>query len=286
VDLSLPTLLLARRFIAGQRLSLHLRQANWARVELEPPAPPAGQLSFLAANVTHLPFEADSLSCVVTQCLFDIVDNPLQLAEEIQRVLAPDGVWVNFSHAFRAPGDPLPLGPRKLEEVPLVLGPLGFEVALLDNKRFAMLDVGEIDPEPPRTDDDVHLFVLRKTGGPAPAAPFRALRQRFSAGDPTLWQARPRTIAGKDISISTNRLFDSRGARAQAELRVGPYAMPIPEGHGNLLASLLQLVDGQRTLREVRTNLAAAGAPLSDSDFLALVYCLSIDRYLLDLREG
>jgi SAM-dependent methyltransferase len=283
VDLSLPTLLIARRLIAGEGLSLHLKQANWARVELAPPAPPKGQLSFLAANVTHLPFEAGSLSCVVTQCLFDIVDNPLQLAEEIQRVLAPDGVWVNFSHAFRAPGDPLPLGPRKLEEVPLVLGPVGFEVALLDNKRFAMLDVNDIDPEPPRTEDDVHLFVLRKTAGAAPAAPFRALRERFGAADPALWQMRPRTIAGKDISISTRRLFDSRGTHAQAELRVGPYAMPIPESHANLLASLLQQVDGQSTLRDIYANLAAGGVPLSDSDFLALVHCLSIERYLLDL---
>ena len=54
VDLSLPTLLLAKRFIEGQPLALHLKQASWERVELNPPPAPPNPIQFVAANVCLL----------------------------------------------------------------------------------------------------------------------------------------------------------------------------------------------------------------------------------------
>jgi SAM-dependent methyltransferase len=282
VDLSLPTLLLAKKFLEGERLALHLKQANWARADLAPPAPAPNPISYLAANVTHLPFKEGSLSTVVTQCLFDIVDNPVHLAEEIHRVLRPEGVWINFSHAFDAPGDPMELSPRKLEEVPLVLGPLGFDVLSLQRKRFIMLDASAIDPEPARTEDDVHFFMMSKAVGRPKLARFSELRQRFEAADPTLWQARPRAVPGKEVSISERRVFSQHGGERHPELKVGPYAMPIPASHADLLGALLEQVDGERTLREIYDAVGGA-ASLSPAEFLELVSCLSVERYLLDL---
>jgi SAM-dependent methyltransferase len=283
VDLSLPTLLLAKRFFEGERLSLHLEKANWNRAELAPPPPAPTPISFLAANVTHLPFRDDRLSCVVTQCLFDIVDNPVHLAEEIQRVLAPGGVWINFSHAFAAPGDPIELGARKLEEVPLVLGPLGFDVLSLQRKRFIMLDPSAIDPEPARTEDDVHFFLMSKAVDRAKLTRFSELRARFEANDPSLWRIRPRPVPGKEVSISERKSFGAEGSERFTELKVGPYGMPIPASHADLLAVVLEQVDGRRTLGEMYEVLEESGAAPSRAEFLELAFCLSVERYLWDL---
>lgn len=285
VDLSLPTLLLAQRFMAGEKLSVHLKQANFRRADLEPPDPLPQPVRCVVANVTNLPFADASLSVVITQCLLDIVDNPLQLAEEIQRVLRPGGLWLNFSHAFDAPGDPIELSPRKLDEIMEVLSPLGFAAAFLQRKRFVMLNPSALDPEPPRTDEEVHFFGLRKDAALPARAPFRELRTRFRDGDPTLWDARPAPVPGKEVSLGQRRSFGEGGTAVRSELRVGPYPMPIPADYAELLAGLLGQMDGRHTLRQIHTALCAQGAELTPAAFFDLIYGLSVERYLIDLRS-
>ena len=43
-----------------------------------------------------MPFASNSISCVVTQYLFDLMNDQAALAAEIHRVLVPDGLWINF----------------------------------------------------------------------------------------------------------------------------------------------------------------------------------------------
>lgn len=197
--------------------------------------------------------------------------------EEFERRL-----WINFSHAFAAPGDVPALSPRKLEELPELLHPLGFEEVWLERKRFVMLNVELVDPEPPRLDDEVHFFGFCKTGGAAQAR-FRDLRTALLRRDPEIWERRLSTVPGKEVSLSVRRSFAESQDRSQTELRVGPFPMPIPGEYADLLAGFLAHVDGRTTLHALFDALRSNQPDLDEDVFLELVYCLTVERYLVDL---
>lgn len=163
VDLSLLTLLTAKRLIHGEPVSLHLEQANWKRVDLFPPARLGGKdMAFMVANVMTLPFREESMSVVITQYLMDIVGNPIGLIEEVRRVLGPCGVWIDFSQPCRVPTDPIPLRKRRLLEVTPLLRAMGFETKTLETRRFKLLNVDEIWAGGDRYDQEVHFLIAQK----------------------------------------------------------------------------------------------------------------------------
>lgn len=49
------------------------------------------QITFKKGDVTKIPFENDSFNVVVSINVFHILDDPVQMLNEIERVLAPDG---------------------------------------------------------------------------------------------------------------------------------------------------------------------------------------------------
>jgi ubiquinone/menaquinone biosynthesis C-methylase UbiE len=53
----------------------------------------------VAANVTHLPFESESVDVVLGLCAFDSFSSPAQASREIGRVLRPGGRFIHFLDA-------------------------------------------------------------------------------------------------------------------------------------------------------------------------------------------
>jgi SAM-dependent methyltransferase len=147
VDLCLPALLLARTLLSGNALDVALEGAEWRSVHVPPPPPAAHRMALLQANVNALPFANGALSVVVTQYLMDLVSSPLWLCAELQRVLRPGGLWINFSNPFSVPGEPIELDRPGLAEVRELLATSGFEVLEAERREFALNDLCGVLPE-------------------------------------------------------------------------------------------------------------------------------------------
>jgi ubiquinone/menaquinone biosynthesis C-methylase UbiE len=74
VDLSEPLLETARRHLAGSGIS--------------------EGVAFQSADVLHLPFGEDSFDAVICIFMFHLVEDPVQLCNEVERVLKPEGQLV------------------------------------------------------------------------------------------------------------------------------------------------------------------------------------------------
>jgi SAM-dependent methyltransferase len=103
LDLSVEALLLAKRLLHGGEVALYFNFPEsdsvicQEKITLRGPANKRSGIRLIAADVNRLPFSSQSLSCVITQYLLDIVPSRKALAREIHRVLSPEGVWINFA---------------------------------------------------------------------------------------------------------------------------------------------------------------------------------------------
>jgi len=50
-----------------------------------------GRVRFVLGDVQQIPFEADTFDCVISANVLHLVDRPIQMLNEIERVLKPDG---------------------------------------------------------------------------------------------------------------------------------------------------------------------------------------------------
>jgi SAM-dependent methyltransferase/uncharacterized protein YbaR (Trm112 family) len=281
VDLSLPTLLAAQTFMAGEPLHCHLPDAHWQAVTLTPPAQPPGNIELLTANVNNLPFKNASLSVVITQYMLDIVSNPLGLAQEIRRVLKPDGLWLNFSKPFRIAADLPELGMRNLAELPPVFTQLGYAVINLENHRFTYLNLEKVSAETDLLNQLVHYFVLRKTAAQVDT-PDSAAVQRFFIPNAPVWQAIPRLIPNRPLIFTRTKTFDGQGGVKEALfIKVMGHTFAIPTEFALLLESLFAAIDGQRNLRQLFQGQQQT-IGLDEAGFLKLIYILHVLHYLLE----
>lgn len=283
VDLSLPTLLAAKTFMAGEPLSFHLADANWQKITLAPPKPTSGNIHFLTANVNNLPFKDGSLSLVVTQYLLDIVSNPLGLAKEIRRILKPDGVWINFSKPFRVNTDPPILGARRLDELPALFNSLGFDVAVLEKNRFRYLNLEKISDETDTIDQLIHYFVLKIHDGQADdgQAANRKVSRFFLPND-GVWHDIPRLVKGRGLIFSDMKAFDGEGGCNEwSRISVMGHTFPIPGDFALLLETLFKAIDGHRDLQAI-FKIQEATIGLDKQAFLKLIYILNVPHYLIE----
>ncbi len=63
----------------------------WRTAQLPEPAP---SVRWLCADALFPPFAAGSLAAIVTVSLLDSVADPFALAQQVEAMLAPDGVWI------------------------------------------------------------------------------------------------------------------------------------------------------------------------------------------------
>jgi len=281
VDLSLPTLLLARHLVGGDKIKVYLEKADWQAVTLDPPAPPANDLEFLVANVMSLPFRDGSLSAIVTQYLMDLIGNPLDLLREMHRMLADGGVWINFSKPFRLPHDAVEFGPRKLAELAPLISAAGFEVVCARSERFVPLNLKDIYPDGDRSDQEVHFIVARKKTGVIPRDSDS--RGRLDAGRHVSLELVPRIVAGRGIVLVSRKELGGRDSNEQFEIGIGPEpSVLFPADYVPVLEKLLSYVDGFHTLRQIFDGVNAGETMFGEDEFLELIRCLHVDHYVIE----
>ena len=64
-----------------------------------------GQVNFLAADGEHLPFEEASFDAVISECAFSLLPNRKQAADEVRRVLKPQGKFILTDIILRGSAD-------------------------------------------------------------------------------------------------------------------------------------------------------------------------------------
>ncbi|WP_031431299.1 class I SAM-dependent methyltransferase [Methylomicrobium agile] len=286
VDLSLSTLLVAKQFIQGEPLVFHLQRADWHKVELTPPASTANEIHYVVSDVLNMPFVSGSLSVVITQYMLDFISNPIRLTEEIYRVLKPGGLWINFSNPCRLPSDPIELGRRKLNELPVFFEKMGFDVLSMENERFALLNLEKIYSEAGNNQQLVHFFTLRKNENDSNIPADDRSIQRFFNRNDSVWREIPRIVKGRELALARKKLFGEQGARREVlEISVGGRSFSIPADFALLLETTLAGVDGKNSLRQIYTGVYEKGIGLTEDVFLQLIYVLHVQHYLIELED-
>jgi SAM-dependent methyltransferase len=282
VDLSLPTLLAAKTFIQGKPLVFHLPDGDWKEIALTPPRSLTSDIHYLTTNVMNMPFKNNSLSLVITQYMLDIVSNPAGLAQEIRRVLKPDGLWINFSKPFRAAGDPPELGMRKLAELPMFFKKQGFDVVNLENTRFAYLNIEKVSPEVDIFNQLVHFFTVKKNECIGTDERYKSVT-RFFKPNSQVWSEIPRIVHDRGLVFSRRKSFDGKGSHNEwLEIGVMGHTFSIPPDFAILLETIFEGINGQRSLRELFL-IQEKAIGLTEESFLHLIYILNVLHYLIEL---
>lgn len=281
VDLALPGLIMAKRLIEGERLSLCLEKADWMNIELSLPSSKHHNMHFIAANVMDTPFPDKSLSTVVTQYLLDIVPNAAWFMHEIRRILKPGGVWINFSKPFSWPSDNAALGPRRLSEITSILHDMGFNELQSKMTRFNVLSMEDIFQGGERFDQEVHMFAARK-GDNASRGPCSSVKGRIQKDQDEVWNQIPRLVESREIAVIDKTVYAAGLQTHTTGIHVLDTFMPLEQDFLTVISILLEAIDGRRTVRQLQFVLQERGIVMADTDFLDLIYCLNVQYYLLE----
>jgi SAM-dependent methyltransferase len=256
VDLAIDTLLLSKKLLDGEHFTLHYNIPRMSfpisrkTVRIEGAARKREGINLLAANVQQLPFRSSSLSCVITQYMMDIVSSQKKIASEIHRVLAPGGVWLDFS---------LPLSINAADqfnslELPLFLRRSGFELLEQSMHRFSFLDLAPLSEWAWTSSQTPVRFVAEKVFAPHVEPPDYFARY-FAGTSDAIWDKVPRRVV--NISLVHERRFTDGGVREQHGLAVlhlnntRPGNFAVTNETAVLIEWFLRAVDGTRTIREI-----------------------------------
>ncbi|NOT12741.1 MAG: methyltransferase domain-containing protein [Methylococcaceae bacterium] len=283
VDLSLPTLLAAKSFIRGKPLTFNLSDADWEKITLTPPKQSTKNIHYLATNVNNMPFKNGSLTLVITQYMLDIVSNPIGLAQEIRRVLKPEGLWINFSKPFRVAGDPSILGMRKMDELPPLFNSLGFEVINLENERFNYLNLEKVSNEVDTVNQLVNFFTLRKRKSYERNDILKEVNRFFDPNCNNVWNETPRIVVDRKLIFSQQKSFDGTSSVNESlSISVMGHTFSIPPDFAFLLETIFSAIDGERNLRAIYL-IQKDVIGLDENSFLLLIYILNVLHYLIEL---
>jgi SAM-dependent methyltransferase len=286
LDLSVPTLLIAQAVLSGHPIEIAVAHAGWHPVQLTPPAPAKNKILLLAADVGTLPFAEESLSAVVTQYMMDIAGDPLGVATEIQRVLRPGGIWVNFSNPFKLPGDPPELGLPEPSELPGLFQPLGLEMVKVQRTRFTLQNLDQIYAGGHRNAQEVHFFVARKVAQPRETAVRKGFRMWDRHDLDSWWERVPAIIPGREIQIIRKRVFGPRNPEDRVEIGMNAVSFVVSPEHTAFVEALFGQIDGKHTLRAILDGLISQGMPLSEMEFRELIHCLLNQYCVMSLNDS
>ncbi len=241
-DLTLPILAAARRLLDGHAIDLPLARAmrGQGSVRLRGPENgPDGRVAALAAmDALDIALAHRSVDCVVTVFLTDILPDPRALADEIGRVLADDGIWINYGPSgnnLRAPWR------FDAVETSFFLRAAGFAVTRADARRVTNLDISEVCPSVSHRSVVCYLTVSRKSEAaearPTPSLPDPKLLARVV----------PQHFSGARL---IQRLEGAVGGGVVLEHDRAP-GRPESWELGGRAARIMVLVDSKRTVGEI-----------------------------------
>ncbi len=199
-------------------------------------------------------------------------------------MLKPSGLWINFSNPFRISGDPVELGPRRLNELPEFFNEMGFDAVNFESKRFTLLNLEIICDETSNMKQLVHFFTLRKND--LNLTHKSKSVQRFFNHNSNVWREIPEIVKGRELTLAQTKSFDGQSCgNERIEIRMAGDFFSIPPDIAILLETILECVNGKNTLKELFTILQEKGIGLGEDTFLQLIYVLNVQHYLIKLSE-
>jgi SAM-dependent methyltransferase len=258
LDLSLLTLLLAQKTLKGEEFDLHLSLPNETFPKVQRRLRIAGAkeersgIRLLAANMTDLPLAPSSISCIITQYMMNIATNHRLLAAEINRVLAPGGVWINFS----TPGSLNAYDKATHLDLPWFLKEFGFDLLNESMHRCSLLDFSAISDWRLKEEYSEMFFIARKIHPYSHKGRTR-FAEYFSGKDKSILNNYPRLTDRFSISISDRSDFSIQAAKQNKVLEIetwNGYSLlkgPVTDKTALFLERILRLLDGKHTTSKV-----------------------------------
>ncbi|MFM6932328.1 MAG: methyltransferase domain-containing protein [Novosphingobium sp.] len=254
IDLSLPAMLLARDFLRGGGAALRREDGQGGEVRLTGSDPVRGNISLAVADAGNLPFRDGSQSLVVTQYLLDITVDPGAIAREINRTLAPGGLWVNVGLPFRLPADPAEADRWNDKDMDAFAGLHGFELDHAEARVLPHLDLSAFDPA---WNGEVHRVVLFRARKEGPAQHGRLHRSALHGA------AVPHLSSDGKIEIEEARKIGAEESAFKIRLGKSGRAMAAEADSSRLVEALVAAIDGTRCVDEI---LAAASGIAARSE--------------------
>lgn len=272
IDLSLPTLLLARKLLYGQSIELYMQGAAWRRASIKAPAIAPDRLTLLVGDAYKIPLLDGSQSLVITQYVMDILENPIAVIDEINRVLEHDGIWINFSMPFRLRGEPTECGRVSLDDLESLLARQGFSVSEKRTEKFCLLNLESLDCHAGKDVHPVHFFVARKT-----TSSFRrsaALAAVLNSSD--WWESVPEFEFGAIVAVqkSTQWPIGSENTHAWG-MQLNATHFNVAQYQAECMEEFFRMVDAHRPWRSIRGELIERGFETDSPDLVECHYHLS-----------
>lgn len=219
---------------------------------LEAKQGPASNLHFVFGDAYHLPFIANGFDVCVTPWLIDILPRHVEsLLSGIARILKPDGEWINFG-SFRFDfTDPV----ENISQEELSACSLQFGLTRLSHQQVEIPYL--------QSEFDAH--------------------RRFETVSVGKWKKTSTGPLGTGDTAARNSIDDRAAWLQDAKLPIP--ALPVFQSSSAthaVMALVLSLVDGRRTLREIATVIAAEHG-MSEDDAIEATASF-FDRFLKDRR--
>jgi hypothetical protein len=220
----------------------------------------------------------------------DIVGNPEWVASEIRRVLKPGGVWVNFSLPLFTRSIPRELGPIGLEELPLYLNEADLELVDAQHQRVSFLNLERVAENTAALWNSSHFYTARKpvrgsTGGAT------VNKKSLLDEDVRWWKGVPHFVStgGVHISSIADAEFGTKpksSARMEISFRLqsSRKRFVLREENARCLRALFELIDGNRTYREIHEALVTKGGGVDASLLPELSHYLSDRLGLINVQ--
>lgn len=276
VDLALRPLLLARRLLDGEGVTLHYPGAGYVGETLK--GTRTANVELVAADASALPFAPGSVDVVTTQYFLDVTVDPEVVAREIHRALGPQGVWLNLGLPFRLPGDPLEAGARTEAEVKAFLVGQGFEVLHLESRRYTARELTRLDPHARGLDERVYAFTARAKGQPKASPVDDAFAQAFAGAPERAFALKLAPFPGREVHLVEGQAWSGGAPREVVELAMSVdvrdertlFRVEVPVPLKALLGAVLEAGREGLTTQALHEQLAPAfEGQLDGVDFLA-----------------
>jgi SAM-dependent methyltransferase len=242
-DLTLPVLGAARHLLDGNSLDLALpraiKETGHIHLRKRDPSSSTSHIQLQAMDVFDTAFNDESIDCVITAFLIDLIPDPQRLTAEIHRILRANGVWINYG-----PSGPLTaLWRFDRAESAAFVEASGFTVVHTDAHRTTYLDVSGDCPAWSFRSHMCYLTSARKTG---------ALKDKPRAAKPVpaeLAQIVPRHLPGAAV-IRRERLGTADMQTITMRHERIPGAAQSFDIDGDT-ARIMALVDGERSVLQI-----------------------------------
>jgi SAM-dependent methyltransferase len=275
-DLTLPVLAAARHLLDGKSLDLALpraiNQAGHMTLRRRDGQSSGSPVELVAMDAFDTAFADGSVDCIVTAFLIDLIPEPRRLAHEIHRILATDGVWINYG----------PSGPLKAflrfdqTETAAFLEAAGFTAIAAEAYRTTYIDLSRDCPTWSFQNHICYLTAARKAGEgreqPDVTAPDLAelsgiIPQHFPGANLVHRQ----TLTGQQTSTTILRHEGVPGRTISREI-------------GSDAARIMALVDGKRSVHEIADLLNRETTPLPREDVIG-AFAHYFEQGLLSWRD-